>query len=248
MNSAPVETIPLGQAPIVVLDRHTNLIAGNNFAEVRNEIVFLGKTAAYEGYQGSSVVHNTVELIDQSDSKRASNTVRDLLLSEVLPVFIVDERVHQDAHSAKLEVAKEGMELAKILEAMNVFLPPKKSNPATMGKKQLIETVEEMIGRWEDRVRITGLETTKGFVVIHLTILERCFENAQGIQAYAETLRSYSDHLDLDLVITTGRGASGMVQKTKCRYLPLTELMKFTVQEPSKHHLASILLHTRGIK
>jgi len=152
-----------------------------------------------------------------------------LLEAALARVAVIDERIQAIARSEKSKVAAiDDLDLRAVLRRMRVEVPGKDVGGCDLDRPNAVR-----IGAWIERCERLD------FVVIHQGILDRLGDR------HAARARAWCANVGAHLVICSGRGVPSMVSD---RFVPLSSVLRWTVQNPSKFHLVQLLFASRAAR
>lgn len=161
-------------------------------------------------------------------------------------VVIMDERVQRASEEIKLQYGYKGQEsefvLRDLLSGMSVLIPPKNGQGLDLEKEPDLQALEGWLGKQKsERKKID-------FWVIHQGIIDRLFRLcARKSESMAHWLECVAKANAInEVVVCSGRGRpSGLPDDV--RFIPLSSVLKWTVQRKSKYHLCQLLYGSRRV-
>jgi hypothetical protein len=174
-------------------------------------------------------------------------------------VAVLDERVQDGVEPLTVTVGKEGKPprqapLQEVLSHMRVLVPEKQCKACKEkgsqeeGKEKQCKACCDLdhpdlqqIENWV-KTQCTGFD----FLVIHQGILDRLQEQGQeqGVDPCKRIEQLVREAEIVHLVVCSGRGMpSG--RPASSRFVPLSSVLKWTVQTKSKYHLCQLLFASR---
>ena len=163
----------------------------------------------------------------------------EFLAASIARIVVLDERVQAAIETAR-EVGIEGGATIAMKDAVKmrrIYVP---SN----GDLDLWQpTTRVKLEEYLTRERQRHLD----FVVVHLGILERLPAPKAGEKNNILWMRGLVEGLGAELVICSGRGAPPQVRRESVRFVPLSSVLRWVVDRPSKFHLYDLLCASRSL-
>lgn len=154
----------------------------------------------------------------------------EFLAAGLSKIVVIDERVQEavDHHSGW---GNNGPKMEQMMQMRRIYVPSKQC--CDLKKSLTLECFKEFID--------TVISDKIDFIVVHQGILERLGESA------IEMIQECAEFSEAELVICSGRGIpTGLIDGVS--FVPLSSLLRWAVQKPSKFHLYQLLCASRSPK
>jgi hypothetical protein len=220
----------------VIYDHHTILGRQDGLAMIRGALF-------WEHYRDG---YDQAALFEKPDPANREALAAEFLVAGIARIIVLDERVQDEiGNQPPLSEGVNTLSMAEAVKLRRIYVPT--VDDCDLRQSPNREKIENFLAR------VSGGSPSPGpnvgvqsepidFIVIHQGILDRLGEDDD-----ISWMRREASNVGAELVICSGRGAPPQVARAGVRFVPLSSILRWVVQRPSKYHLYELLSASRKV-
>lgn len=218
---------------IILFDNHGKLY---NRLMRESNLELLDKIDFYEPFRKENPQYS---LLHEDDSPTSLSQLKTAALSKII---ILDERIQAMLHK---ESRYPGLRYEEILSRAGIYVPTKRQVDLDSVAQQQDELVGWFEGMTSQLKQKSKRKKALDYLVIHQTLIDKL--RSRYNSGFDEEVKRIVENMDClyRVVICSGRGNPRNRLPEYGRFLPVSVILEWTINNPSKIHLVNQLAHAR---
>jgi hypothetical protein len=217
----------------ILFDNHGKLY---NRLSRENKLGLLDSVAFYEPFRKENPQYS---LLHEDDSVTSLSQLKTAALSKII---ILDERIQAMLHK---ESRYPGLRYEEMLTRAGIYVPTKRQVDLDNVAQQQDELVAWLEKKTVELKQKSKRKKALDYLVIHQTLIDKLRSRYNA--GFDEEVKRIVKNMDClyRIIICSGRGNPRNRLPEYGRFLPVSVILEWTINNPSKIHLVNQLAHAR---